>query len=230
MNEDLAVDSRQRGFRSSVVTEAQARFLVLVCWSTREFAYCPPLRSAPSRHQTVGPGVCGDCPLLRRTDQGRFRASTRAGRRAARSARSPSGPSLRIGSGPEDFATTDLAAPAHAGRIYHLQYKPWYRLLGEPDHRHRRAMSVGRAVERLMVLDGVLAEPDVTWLGLVRDKVAAFTNPPWSACRRTPCHGRRSAASCDRFRTRFRSAWRRTDPACFSTSSRRRFRRRFAPS
>jgi hypothetical protein len=28
------------------------------------------------------------------------------------------------------FATTDLVAPAHAGRIYHLQYKPWYRLLG----------------------------------------------------------------------------------------------------
>jgi hypothetical protein len=32
------------------------------------------------------------------------------------------------------FATTDLAAPAHAGRICHFQYKPWYRLLGEPDH------------------------------------------------------------------------------------------------
>ena len=30
-----------------------------------------------------------------------------------------------------------------------------------------------------MVLDGVLAEPDVTWLGLARDKVAAFTNPAW---------------------------------------------------
>ena len=45
------------------------------------------------------------------------------------------------------FATTDLAAPAHAGRIYHVQYKPWYRLLGEPDHRHRKAMSVGRAVD-----------------------------------------------------------------------------------
>jgi hypothetical protein len=39
-------------------------------------------------------------------------------------------------------------------------------------------MSVGRAVERLMVLDGVLAEPEVTWLGLARDKVAALTNPP----------------------------------------------------
>ena len=77
------------------------------------------------------------------------------------------------------FATTDLSAPAHAGRLYHLQYKPWYRLLGEPDHRYRRAMSVGRAVERLVVLDGVLAEPDVTWLGLVRDKVATFTTPPF---------------------------------------------------
>jgi hypothetical protein len=77
------------------------------------------------------------------------------------------------------FATTDLVAPAHAGRIYHVQYKPWYRLLGEPDHRHRRPMSVGRAVERLMVLDGVLAEPDMTWLGLSHDKVAAFTNAPF---------------------------------------------------
>lgn len=77
------------------------------------------------------------------------------------------------------FATTDLAAPAHAGRIYHVQYKPWYRLLGEPDHRHRKAMSVGRAVERLMVLDGVLAEPNLTWRGLVRDKLATFTNAPW---------------------------------------------------
>ena len=45
------------------------------------------------------------------------------------------------------FATTDLSAPAHAGRLYHLQYKPWYRALGEPDHRHGRPMSVGRAVD-----------------------------------------------------------------------------------
>jgi hypothetical protein len=29
------------------------------------------------------------------------------------------------------FATTDLGAPAHAGRLYHLQYKPWYRLLND---------------------------------------------------------------------------------------------------
>jgi hypothetical protein len=77
------------------------------------------------------------------------------------------------------FATTDLAAPARAGRIYHVQHKPWYWLLSSPDHRHRRALSVGRAVERLMMVDGVLAEPDVRWLGLVRDKVAAFTALPF---------------------------------------------------
>lgn len=77
------------------------------------------------------------------------------------------------------FATTDVAATAHAGRIYHVQYKPWYRAIGEPDHPHRRAMSIGRAVERLMLLDGVLAEPEVTWLGLARDKVASFTTAPF---------------------------------------------------
>ena len=36
------------------------------------------------------------------------------------------------------FATTDLAAPAHAGRIYHVQYEPWYRTIGARDHPHRR--------------------------------------------------------------------------------------------
>jgi hypothetical protein len=30
-----------------------------------------------------------------------------------------------------------------------------------------------------MVLDGVLAELELTWLGLARDKVAAFTSAPW---------------------------------------------------
>jgi hypothetical protein len=65
-----------------------------------------------------------------------------------------------------DFATTDLAAPAHAGRIFHLQYRPWYRALGEPDRRHRKPVRVARALKRLMVLDGVLAEPKVTWPGL----------------------------------------------------------------
>ena len=41
------------------------------------------------------------------------------------------------------LATTDLSAPADAGRLYHLQYKPWYHALGEPDHRHRLARHGG---------------------------------------------------------------------------------------
>ena len=94
----------------------------------------------------------------------------------------PAHPRIFREAGRGGFRTTDLAAPAHAGRIDHLQYKPWYRLLGEPDHRHRKAMSVGRAVApstcvhkagRLMVLDGVIAEPEVTRFGLARDKVMA---------------------------------------------------------
>jgi hypothetical protein len=60
------------------------------------------------------------------------------------------------------LATTDLAAPAHAGRIYHLQYKPWYRALGEPDHRHRRAMSMRRAVA-LSTVAGAGSGQDVSW-------------------------------------------------------------------
>ncbi|MCX6544511.1 MAG: hypothetical protein NTV05_08865 [Acidobacteria bacterium] len=63
------------------------------------------------------------------------------------------------------LATTDLAAPAHAGRICHVQYKPWYRLLGEPDHRHRKPMSVGRAVAIMRA----------STLGLVR--IAAAIRP-----------------------------------------------------
>ena len=38
-----------------------------------------------------------------------------------------------------DFATTVLSASAHGGRIYHVQDKPRYRAISEPDHRHQNA-------------------------------------------------------------------------------------------
>lgn len=49
------------------------------------------------------------------------------------------------------FATTDLAAPAHAGRLYHLQYKP-YRLRGDGKSakrvsRHHVSVGVSRESE-----------------------------------------------------------------------------------
>jgi hypothetical protein len=62
-----------------------------------------------------------------------------------------------------------------AGRLYHVHHKALYRAIGEPDNRHRRAVTVSRAIERLMVLDVVLGDPALTWLGTERDKVTCFT-------------------------------------------------------
>lgn len=71
-----------------------------------------------------------------------------------------------------------LATPCPCARrganLYHLQHKSIYRAIGEPDSRLRRPTPVARAVERLMVLDAVLADPDLVWLGSERDKVAHF--------------------------------------------------------
>ena len=60
-------------------------------------------------------------------------------------------------------------------RLYHLHHKPLYRAIGEPNNRHRRPTTLPRAVERLMVLDAVLADRDRTWLATEQDKLAFFT-------------------------------------------------------
>jgi hypothetical protein len=59
-------------------------------------------------------------------------------------------------------------------RLYHVHHKPVYRDIGEPDNRHRRTPTVERAIERLLVLDGVLADRSLTWLGTEREKRAHF--------------------------------------------------------
>jgi hypothetical protein len=60
-------------------------------------------------------------------------------------------------------------------RVFHLHYKPLYRAIGEADNRHRRPTTLPRALERLMVLDAVLAERDRLWLATEREKLAYFT-------------------------------------------------------
>lgn len=60
-------------------------------------------------------------------------------------------------------------------RVYHIHHKALYRAIGEPDNRFRRPATLGRAVERLMVLDAVLADRERTWLATERDKFAHFT-------------------------------------------------------
>ena len=60
---------------------------------------------------------------------------------------------------------TPYAAAHRRARIYHVHSKRLYAAIGEPNNRNRKPVTLARAVERLMVLDAVLAEPQLRWLG-----------------------------------------------------------------
>ena len=72
------------------------------------------------------------------------------------------------------FATPITPGALHRGRLYHVHYKPLYEAIGEPNNRHRKAATLGRFVERLMLLDAVLADPHYGWLGTEQDKRTYF--------------------------------------------------------
>jgi hypothetical protein len=73
-------------------------------------------------------------------------------------------------------------------RLFHVHHKPLYRAIGEAESRFRRSVPARRAVERLMLLDAVLASPDLTWLTTEREKTTyvsgltapAPTEPHWT--------------------------------------------------
>src|SRR5688572_10019253 len=69
---------------------------------------------------------------------------------------------------------TSYAAAHRRAHIYHVHSKPLYAAIGEPNNRNRKPVTLARAVERLMVLDLVLAEPRLRWLGSGREKVEYF--------------------------------------------------------
>ena len=73
-----------------------------------------------------------------------------------------------------EYATAHRCAHNRA-RVFHIHSKPLYRAIGEEDNRFRRPATLARAVERLMVLDAVLADRDRTWLATEREKLAHFT-------------------------------------------------------
>ena len=56
-------------------------------------------------------------------------------------------------------------------RIYHLRHREIYEAIGEPDCRLRRPPAVPRALERLMVLDAILENPDIIWMSSSAEKV-----------------------------------------------------------
>jgi hypothetical protein len=57
-------------------------------------------------------------------------------------------------------------------RLFHVHHKPLYRAIGEPESRYRRPVPARRAVERLMLLDAVVASPDLVWLTTKSEKDA----------------------------------------------------------
>jgi hypothetical protein len=74
----------------------------------------------------------------------------------------------------DGYATPITPGALHRGRLYHVQYKPLYEAIGEPNNRHRKVATLGRFVERLMLLDAVLADRRYGWLGTEQDKRTYF--------------------------------------------------------
>jgi len=50
------------------------------------------------------------------------------------------------------------------GRVYHVRHRAIYEAIGEPDSRLRRPPGVPRALERLMLLDAILENPESIWM------------------------------------------------------------------
>ena len=57
------------------------------------------------------------------------------------------------------------------GRVYHLRHRAIYEAIGEPDSRLRRPPGVPRALERLMLLDAILQNPESLWMSSSAEKV-----------------------------------------------------------
>ncbi len=72
------------------------------------------------------------------------------------------------------LATATTFGRQQRARIFHVHHKPLYAAIGERDNRHRKPVPIQRAVERLVILDAVLADPTLMWLGAEQDKRRHF--------------------------------------------------------
>ena len=72
------------------------------------------------------------------------------------------------------FARVETTSHLYQGRFYHLHHKRLYSLLGQTDNRNRKRAHRSRMIERLMLLDIVLDDRDLLWLGTESDKVRYF--------------------------------------------------------
>jgi hypothetical protein len=99
----------------------------------------------------------------------------------------------------------------HNRHVYHLQYKPFYEAIGDPDSRNRRGHQPQTIKARLIALDYVLANPDNTYLDTERQKILALKELHGIGPEVMPCklYGRGVSASVarrfvDRFPVSFR--------------------------
>jgi hypothetical protein len=60
-------------------------------------------------------------------------------------------------------------------RIYHVNQRALYAAIGEADSKLRRPLMLNHAVQRLMVLDAIVEDPDLVWLGTAEEKAAHLT-------------------------------------------------------
>ena len=60
-------------------------------------------------------------------------------------------------------------------RAYHLNQRALYAAIGEADSRLRKPVTLNHAIQRLMVLDAIVEDPDLVWLGTVEEKTAHLT-------------------------------------------------------
>jgi hypothetical protein len=72
------------------------------------------------------------------------------------------------------FARAIEPGPVRRGRLYHVHHKPLYEAIGQADNRHRRRQTIGRMVERVMILDAVLGDRRCWWLSPADDKWRFF--------------------------------------------------------
>jgi hypothetical protein len=78
----------------------------------------------------------------------------------------------------EKLTARKLATPYRCGhnkaRVFHLHNATLYEAIEQRDVRFRKRMALGRALERLMILDHVIMHREFRWLGSEQDKVAHF--------------------------------------------------------
>lgn len=72
------------------------------------------------------------------------------------------------------LATPITPGKLHRGRMFHLHYKPLWSAIDEADSRFRKRAAQGRMIERVMLLDVVLEDRSLRWLGPVGDKRKHF--------------------------------------------------------